>query len=120
MHPKTLKKCGFFKVFKNAAFWLFEAADASLGLILPPLWPNCDQNGPQNASQKCSKKKTIIILFFCFFIFSIPKYTVKKNKKSAVLKHNLDQPFCTNSKTDLQKKQNEPKKQSLSLKRQKK
>ena len=35
------------------------------------------------------------------------------------MKHNLDQPFCTNSKTDLQQKQNEPKKPSLALKRQK-
>ena len=47
LHPKTLKNLRFFKVFENAAFWLFEAPDGSLGLILPPLWPIWSQNGPQ-------------------------------------------------------------------------
>ena len=55
LDPKTLKNYRFFKVFENAAFWLFEAPDGSLGLILPPLWPIWSQNGPQNCSQKCSK-----------------------------------------------------------------
>ena len=31
---KPLKTVRFFKVFENAAFWLFEAPDGSLGLIL--------------------------------------------------------------------------------------
>ena len=69
LDPKTLKNCWFFKVFENAAFWLFEAPDGSLGLILPPLWPIWSQNGPQNYSQKCSKKEPTNIQFFCFLIF---------------------------------------------------
>ena len=56
LDPKTLKNWGFFKLFENAAFWLFEAPDGSLGLILPPLWPIWSQSGPQNGSQKWSKK----------------------------------------------------------------
>ena len=56
LDPKTLKNWKFFKVFENAAFWLFEAPDGSLGLILPPLWPIWSQSGPQNGSQKWSKK----------------------------------------------------------------
>ena len=56
LHPKALKNLRFFKVFENAAFWLFEAPDGSLGLILPPLWPMWSQSGPRNGSQKWSKK----------------------------------------------------------------
>ena len=56
LDPKTLKNWRFFKVFENAAFWLFEAPDGSLGLILPPLWPIWFQSGPQNGFQKWSKK----------------------------------------------------------------
>ena len=71
LDPKTLKNCGFFKVFENAAFWLFEAPDGSLGLILPPLWPIWSQNGPQNGSQNYSKKHTQIWPFFpIFFLMS--------------------------------------------------
>ena len=37
--PKTCKNCKFFcQVFEDAAFWLFEAPDGPLGLILPPSW----------------------------------------------------------------------------------
>ena len=68
LHPKTLKNWRFFKVFDNAAFWLFEAPDGSLGLILPPLWPIWSQNGPQNCSQKCPKKEPKIVHFFLFFL----------------------------------------------------
>ena len=72
LDPKTLKNLRFFEVFENAAFWLFEAPDGSLGLILPPLWPIWSQNGPQNGSQNCSKKETEIIHFFFFAFFLKP------------------------------------------------
>ena len=67
LDPKTLKNGRFFKVFENAAFWLFEAPDGSLGLILPPLWPIWSQNGPQNGSQNCSKEEPKIDHFFFVF-----------------------------------------------------
>ena len=72
LDPKTLKNLRFFKVFDNAAFWLFEAPDGSLGLILPPLWPIWSQNGPQNCSQKCSKKEPKIVQVFFFSLFGNP------------------------------------------------
>ena len=55
MDPETLKN-QMFKVFENAAFWLFEAPDGPLGLILPPIGPIWSQNGTQNVLQKWSKK----------------------------------------------------------------
>ena len=36
--PKTLKNLKFFKVFEKAVFWLFEAPDGLLGLILAASW----------------------------------------------------------------------------------
>ena len=36
--PKNLQKHNVFKVFENAALWLFEALDGPLWLILPPPW----------------------------------------------------------------------------------
>ena len=89
----------FFKVFENAAFWLFEAPDGSLGLILPPLWPIWSQNGPQNGSQNCSKKEPKIDLFFFFEVALGPSL-----KNQSLLEPKLDQHFCTKSKKDLQEK----------------
>ena len=54
--------------FENVAFLVFEALDGPLGLILPPLWPIWSQNGPQNDSQKCSKKEPTKIHFFFDFL----------------------------------------------------
>ena len=34
--PKTFKNLQFFTLFANAAFWVFEAIDGPLGLILSP------------------------------------------------------------------------------------
>ena len=42
--PKTLKTPRFFKVFENAAFWLFEALDGPLGLILLSSWADLVPN----------------------------------------------------------------------------
>ena len=55
LDPKTLKNYRFFKVFENAAFWLFEAPDGPLGLILPPFGPIWSQNGSQNGSKSFPK-----------------------------------------------------------------
>ena len=50
----------FFKDFGNIAFWVFEALDGSLGLILPPSWadlvPKWAQKWTQKVVQKVSKK----------------------------------------------------------------
>ena len=35
LDPKTLKNCGFFKLFEHAAFWLFEILMALLGSSCP-------------------------------------------------------------------------------------
>ena len=43
-------------------------------------------------------------LFFLFVKIFNMHADQKKQGKSAVLKHNLDQPFCTKSETDLQEK----------------
>ena len=79
LDPKTLKNLRFFKVFENAAFWLFEAPDGSLGLILPPLWPIWSQNGPQNGSQKCSKKEPTIVHVFFYFSSNWMLLNIKNN-----------------------------------------
>ena len=42
--------------FINAVFWLFEAPNGPLGLILVPLGRIWSQNGSQNGYQKFSKK----------------------------------------------------------------
>ena len=36
---KPKKIIGFFKVFENAGFWIFEVSDGLLGLTLAPLGP---------------------------------------------------------------------------------
>ena len=54
--PKTLKNKLFFKVFEDAAFWLFGALDGPLGLILPPSWADLVPKWVQNGPQKWSKK----------------------------------------------------------------
>ena len=53
--PKTLKNQWFFKVFEDAAFWLFGALDGPLGLILPPSWADLVPKWPPKWSQKRSK-----------------------------------------------------------------
>ena len=99
LDPKTLKNCWFFRVFENAAFWLFEAPDGSLGLILPPLWPIWSQNGPQNGSQKCSKKEPKIVIFF--FEVNISQH---KSQLKPKVRPKMDQGFCTKFQKDLQEK----------------
>ena len=103
-------KCSFLVLWSS--WWLSWAHLApSLADLVPKWAPKCFPKMLKKETNNCP-----ILLFFYFFQYP---NTREKNKKSTVLKHNLDQPFCTNSKTDLQKKQNEPKKQSLALKRQK-
>ena len=112
LDPKTLKKIWVFKVFENAAFWLFEAPDGSLGLILPPLWPIWSQNGPQNGSQNCSKKEPKIVQFFC------PKWILVN------INFNLGQfwnpnwtsTFAQKSKKIYKRNQDEPKRAIMSFK----
>ena len=70
--PKTKKNLRFFKVFANAGFWVLEALNGPLGLILAPSWAdlvpkwspkwppkwsksnpkNGPKNGPKNDPQK--------------------------------------------------------------------
>ena len=54
--PKTLKKkqC-FFKVFANAAFWVFEAPNGPLGPILAPSWPDLVPKRSRKLPQKVPK-----------------------------------------------------------------
>ena len=68
LDPKNLKKLRFFKVFANAGFWVFEALNGPLGLILAPSWADLvpklspkwpqkwsksrPKNGPKNDPQK--------------------------------------------------------------------
>ena len=66
LDPKTLKNCRFFKVFENAAFWLFEAPDGSLGLILPPLWPIWSQYDPHISPKTSQKAHPNLSIFFVF------------------------------------------------------
>ena len=63
--PKALKNLRFFKVFGNAAFWLYEPLDGPLGLILAPFWadlvPKLPQNWPKSgpkSDQKMINKTT--------------------------------------------------------------
>ena len=46
----------FFKDFGNIAFWVFEALDGSLGLILPPSWADLVGKWAPKWTQKWSKK----------------------------------------------------------------
>ena len=55
---KTLKNQQLFKVFENAAFWLFEALDGPLGLILPPSWADLVRKWAQNGLQKVIQQIT--------------------------------------------------------------
>ena len=62
--PQKPKKTLFFKVFANAGFWVLEALNGPLGLILAPSWadlvpkwspkcpPKLSKNGPKNDPQK--------------------------------------------------------------------
>ena len=60
MDPKTFKNFCFFKVFKDAAFWLFKALDGPLGPILPPSWadlvPKWAPKWAPKVVQKIAKK----------------------------------------------------------------
>ena len=73
LDPKTPKNFWFFKLFENAAFWLFEAPDGSLGLMLPPLWPIWSQNEPQNVPKNAQKMNQKLSMFF-FFNFLEPLF----------------------------------------------
>ena len=60
LDPKNLKNQQFFKVFANAGFWVLEALNGPLGLILAPSWadlvpkwspkwpPKWSKSGPKN------------------------------------------------------------------------
>ena len=50
--PKTLKNYRCFKVFGNAAFWLFEPLDGPLGLTLAPSWADLVPKWAQKWSNK--------------------------------------------------------------------
>ena len=80
--PKTLKNRMFFKVFEDAAFWLFGALDGPIGLILLLLGQIWSQNGvPKWVSKVVLKDIKIMILTGfndfdiqskmgnCFFLF---------------------------------------------------
>ena len=115
---KHLKNLKFFKVFENAAFWLFEAPDGSLGLILPPLWPIWSQNEPQKIPQICCKKKPKIIHFFLFDFFQ--KYNSIKIRR---IKVHFWTPiwtstFAQNSKRFTRETKMSPRGPSLALKSQ--
>ena len=109
---KSEKNKWFFEVFENAAFWFFEAPDGSLGLILPPLWPIWSQNGPQNGSQKCSKKEPKIVFFL---IFSKSKLNQKKIGVQ-FWNTNWTNLFAQNPKQIYKRSQDEPKRAIMSFK----
>ena len=66
--PKTLKNSRFFKVFANAGFWVFEALNGPLGLILAPSWadlvpkwspkwpPKWSKSGPKSGPKNDPQK----------------------------------------------------------------
>ena len=95
LDPKTLKNGRFFKVFENAAFWLFELLMALLGSSCPLFGRSGPKMGPRIIPKNAQKRNQRTSNFFVFWFFA--KSTKLKNliNKNTDLKHNLDQPFCT-------------------------
>ena len=58
--PKTFENFEFLKVFENAAFWVFQAFDGPLGLLLVPSWadlgPKWSPKWVPKVIQKVAKK----------------------------------------------------------------
>ena len=70
----------FFKVFGNAAFWLFEPIHSPLGLILAPSWadlvPKWAPNGPKGGPKSVQKL--------------VQKLTPKNTKKKQILSPKME------------------------------
>ena len=66
---KTLKNGRFFKVFENAAFWLFELLMALLGSSCPLFGRSDPKMGPKIVPKNAPQKKPRLSIFFfvCFF-----------------------------------------------------
>merc|ERR1712213_96005 len=92
LDPKTLKNGRFFKVFENAAFWLFELLMALLGSSCPLFGRSGPKMNPKN-SPNMLQKRNLNCQCFCFF------FKMKLNQRSfqlrPVLEPKLDQHFCT-------------------------
>ena len=57
LDPKTLKNVRFFKVFENAASWLFELLMALLGSSCPLFGRSDPKMGPKMVPKNAPKKK---------------------------------------------------------------
>ena len=79
LDPKTIKNLGFFKLFENAAFWLFELLMALLGSSCPLFGRSGPKMGPKIVPKNAPKKKPRLSLFFVL-IFS-------KSFKASILNH---------------------------------
>ena len=55
LDPKKLKQHIVFKVFANTGFWVFEALNGPLRLILAPSWADLVPKRSLKYSQKLSK-----------------------------------------------------------------
>ena len=69
LDPKTLKNCGFFKLFENAAFWLFEILMALLGSSCPLFGRSGPKMGPKMVSKNAQKRSRNKPCFFSVQIF---------------------------------------------------
>ena len=69
---KTLKNVRFFKVFENAAFWLFELLMALLGSSCPLFGRSGPKMGPRIIPKNAQKRnqRTSNFFFFDFFATS--------------------------------------------------
>ena len=95
LDPKTLKNGRFFKVFENAAFWLFELLMALLGSSCPLFGRSGPKMGPKMVPKNAQKRNLRLSMFFFFLIFGHLNFVQDKHLKNTDLHHNLDQHFCT-------------------------
>ena len=66
LDPKTLKNGRFFKVFENAAFWLFELLMALLGSSCPLFGRSGPKMNPKKFPKYAAKKKPKLSMPFFF------------------------------------------------------
>ena len=95
LHPKTLKNGRFFKVFENAASWLFELLMALLGSSCPLFGRSGPKMGPRIIPKNAQKRNLRLSICFFFLIFGHLNFAQDKHHKNTDLKHKMDQHFCT-------------------------
>ena len=74
LDPKTLKNFWFFKLFENAAFWLFEILMALLGSSCPLFGRSGPKMGPNKVPKNAHKRNQRLSKFFFVHIFGNPKH----------------------------------------------